>query len=506
MVPPIEWGRPESELDEVLGVPHTAVGPDALARLRATGADVRTDAEATAAASRDWWPLAQRWALAGRAPARPAVVVRPNDVPQLAAVLALADEEAIPVTVAGGRSGVCGGAVPVFGGIALDCLALAGLQEVDESSLLVTAGAGTFGPDLEAPLRERYGLSVGHLPQSIDLSTVGGWLACRGAGQYSTRYGKIEDLVAGLEVVLADGRLVRTGAMAGAGPRSAAGPDLTQLFVGSEGTLGVITAARLRAHPLPAAEVRRAWSFPSFAAGLEALRLTLRAGATPAVVRLYDAAESARTLKVEDAHVLVALDEGEAALVEATMGVLGAACGKTGARELPERLVGTWLEHRNDVSALGAVTRAGLVVDTVEVAAPWSELPALYEEAVGALSSVEGCLAASAHESHAYPDGACLYFTFAGRGAAPDDDGWASAYYAASWDAVMGAARRHGASISHHHGIGLVRGPYLEDALGEGFGVLRQLKEALDPRGILNPGKLGLASGFGAVPAIGSLP
>ncbi len=506
MVPPIEWGRPEHELEEVLPAPRTAVGPAALSRLQATGAQVRTDAEAAATASRDWWPLAQRWALRGRAPARPAVVVRPNDVAQLAAVLALADEEAIPVTVAGGRSGVCGGAVPLFGGIALDCLALAGLQEVDEASLLVTAGAGTFGPDLEASLQDGYGLSVGHLPQSIDISTVGGWLACRGAGQYSTRYGKIEDLVAGLEVVLADGRVVRTGAMAGAGPRSAAGPDLTQLFVGSEGTLGVITAARLRAHPLPVGELRRAWSFPSFAAGIEALRLTLRAGATPAVVRLYDRAESARTLKVEHANVLVALDEGEPALVEATMGVLGAACAEAGAGTLPESLVGTWLEHRNDVSALAALTRAGIVVDTVEVAAPWSQLPALYEDALAGLSSVEGCLSASAHESHAYPDGACLYFTFAGRGAVPDDDGWASAYYAASWDAVMGAARRHGASISHHHGIGLVRGPYLEDALGEGFGVLRRLKEALDPRGILNPGKLGLASPFGAAPAIGRMP
>ena len=129
----------------------------------------------------------------------------------------------------------------------------------------------------------------------MDLSTVGGWLACRGAGQYSTRYGKIEDMVIGLEVVLADGRIVHTE---GKGPRAATGPNLTQLFVGSEGTLGVITEARLRIHPLPSAQERRAFGFTSFAAGLEACRMILRRGATPAVLRLYDQTESDRNFEL----------------------------------------------------------------------------------------------------------------------------------------------------------------------------------------------------------------
>src|SRR6266550_1373929 len=136
------------------------------------------------------------------------------------------------------------------------------------------------------------------------ISTVGGWLACRSAGQYSTRYGKIEDMVVGLEVALADGRLVTTG---GRAPRSAVGPDLTQLFVGSEGTLGVITAARLRARPVPPAERRAAYAFSegagadgadSFTAGLDACRRILRRGATPAVLRLYDHREAKRSYSV----------------------------------------------------------------------------------------------------------------------------------------------------------------------------------------------------------------
>ena len=158
------------------------------------------------------------------------------------------------------------------------------------TSGVVEVAAGTFGPDLEPELRAEHGLTIGHFPQSFDLATVGGWVACRGAGQYSTRYGKIEDMVVGLEVVLADGTVIRTGG----GPASAVGPDLNQLFTGSEGTLGVITRVWLRAHPVPAAERRAAYSVSTFGAAVEACRTTLRRGATPAVLRLYDADEAAR--------------------------------------------------------------------------------------------------------------------------------------------------------------------------------------------------------------------
>jgi alkyldihydroxyacetonephosphate synthase len=504
--PPIEWGRAASELTDVFAVTGGEPGAAFVDQLRSTGAAVATADDVRAEASRDWWPLAQRWALEGRAPARPAAVVTPTSVEQVSAVLRLANEAKVPITAAAGRSGVCGGSVPLFGGIALDCCGLAGISSVDEESLLVTVDAGTFGPELESELHDQHGLTIGHLPQSMSLATVGGWVACRGAGQYSTRYGKIEDIVAGLEVVLADGRVVRTGAMAGAGPRSAMGPDLTQLFVGSEGILGVITSVALRAHPVAAHEVRAAFSFSSFDQGIEALRHTLRLGATPAVLRLYDQTESARTFEIGDANVLIALDEGHPPIVDAAMGVLQAECAARGGTPLPDGLVDQWLTHRNDVSALASVTRAGIVVDTIEVAAPWSHLRALYRDAVDALTAVDGCLAASAHESHAYLDGACLYFTFAGRGQDPADNEWAEDYYRRSWAAVMAATRQHHGSISHHHGIGIVRGPYLAEALGEGFGVLESLKAALDPAGILNPGKLGLSSAFGSPPFTAAAP
>jgi alkyldihydroxyacetonephosphate synthase len=438
-------------------------------------------------AGRDWWPLALTWARAAVVPALPAAVVRPLSAGDVAAVLRVCNEAGVPVTVAGGRSGVCGGAVPAFGGVAVDLTPLSGVTDIDDVSLRVAVLPGTFGDALEAALRSA-GLTLGHWPQSIELSTVGGWLACRSAGQYSTRYGKVEDMAVGLDVVLADGSVVRTG---GNAPRAAAGPDLTQLFVGSEGTLAVITAAVLRAHPAPLLERRAAFAFAAFRDGLDACRRALRRGARPAVLRLYDDAESGRSFDVA-ANVLIVLDEGDPAIVDATMAVVEAECA--GARALDAALVGEWLVHRNDTSALGALVAHGILVDTVEVAGPWAALPGLYDDAIAALRGIDGVIAATAHQSHAYTDGACLYFTWAAR---PQDD----AIYLRAWDAVIGATLAHGGAVSHHHGIGINRGRFMEQALGAGaFAVLQSLKGALDPRGILNPGKLGLQSPFGPPP------
>ncbi len=469
--------------------------------LRSTGADVAIDAAARAEAGRDWWPVAIGWAARGEVPAMAAAVVRPHSTEEVAAVLSVCNAARVPVTPAAGRSGVCGGTVPLYGGVSLDLTGVTGTFCVDEDSLLVDVSAGVFGPDLEAALRATgTGYTLGHWPQSMDLSTVGGWLACRGAGQYSTRYGKIEDMVVGLEVVLADGRVLRTE---GHAPRAATGPNLTQLFVGSEGTLGVITEARLVIHPLPPAEGRRAYGFDTVHDGLEACRRILRRGATPAVLRLYDEVESARNFSVEDTCLLVVLDEADVAIVDATLSVIDEECAA--ASRMDDDLVERWLSHRNDVSALAPLWRAGIVVDTVEVAGRWAVLEPLADSVLDALRALPGTLAASVHQSHAYPDGACLYFTFAGR---PPDDGndevgaaaWREAYYERAWEVATVAVMEKGAAISHHHGIGLNRSRFLAEALGGAFGVLEAVKSALDPAGILNPGKLGLPSAFGPAP------
>lgn len=449
-----------------------------------------TDVAATAEASRDWWPLAMHWSLAGQVLQRAALVARPTDTAQVAAVVAMCNDAGVPITAAGGRSGVLGASIPLFGGVLLDLTAMQGIVAVDTTSGVVEVLPGTFGPELETELRAGHGLTIGHFPQSFDIATVGGWVACRGAGQYSTRYGKIEQMVVGLEVVLANGSIVRTGGF----PAGAQGPDLTQLFVGSEGTLGIITRVWLKAHPVPPTEQRAAYAFPTFEAGLEACRRILRRGATPAVLRLYDAVESQRGQGGDGSYcVLLVLDEGDELLVAATMQVVALECAA--ATVLPTELVEKWMHHRNDTSALQALTRKGFVVDTLEIASPWSALPAIFAGVPAAMMAVPHARAATCHLSHSYLDGACLYFTFAATPPADEIE----TTYVALWDAGQRAVLAHGGNLSHHHGVGLNRARFVAEALGAAMPVLQSVKQALDPRGILNPGKMGLRTVFGEV-------
>ena len=468
---------PSSEVDAALLDELAAICP------------IVTDVAEVAEASRDWWPLAMHWSLAGAVPRRAAVVCSARTTEEVAAVVTAAARRGVPVTAAGGRSGVCGASVPLYGGIVLDTTAMQGVVSIDDDSLTVEVLPGTFGPDLEAAVGA-VGLTVGHFPQSFDIATVGGWVACRGAGQYSTRYGKIEDMVVGLEVVLADGSVARTGGA----PRAAAGPDLTQVFVGSEGTLGIVTRIWLRAHPRPPAERRSAWWFASLDQGIDACRRILRRGATPAVLRLYDGAESKRGHGGDGVRcALLVLDEGDPGLVDAGMAVVAEECRAAGADEGDVALVEAWMHHRNDTSALQALTHKGFVVDTMEIAAPWSRLSAIVEAAESALLAVPHARTATCHLSHSYLDGACVYFTFA---ATPPPEEVESTYRA-MWDAGTRAVLAAGGNLSHHHGVGVNRARFVAEALGTAFPVLVALKAALDPAGILNPGKMGLPGPHG---------
>ena len=443
-----------------------------------------TDASDKAQHVRDWWPLSLSWSLQNQVPQLPFVVCRPTTTHEVSALLAYCNTNHIPVTPSAGRSGVCGGAIPLAGGVALDMTSMQGIESVDEISGIVEVLAGTFGPDLEDAART-HGLTIGHYPQSVAISTVGGWVACRGAGQYSTRYGKIEDMVHALEAVLADGTVIRTGGA----PAGAVGPDLSQLLLGSEGTLAVITRVWLRAHPLPEVERRGAYVFEDLNSGFEACRRIIRAGATPAVLRLYDGSESKRSHGGNGTNAtLLVLDEGHEELVDATMSIVHDVCTSMGAHIGDVALVEAWTHHRNDTSGLQALTRKGYVVDTMEVAANWGHLESVVDAVETAMLAIPHARSATCHLSHSYIEGACLYFTFA---ATPPPEEF-EATYLALWNAGQHAALASGANLSHHHGIGYSRGQYMQEALGTGMTVLRAVKSALDPNGILNPGKLGL--------------
>lgn len=447
---------------------------------------VRADAAERRAHARDCWPRLALAERTGVSAPEPDVVVRPHSTAEVSAVLAWATGHGVPVTPYGAGSGVVGGAVATHGGILLDLSGLAGLVALDEVSGVATFRAGTLGPDVEAAVNAR-GWTVGHFPSSIMCSTVGGWVAARGAGQLSTRYGKAEDIVVGLEAVLPSGAVWRTLPA----PRTAAGPDLWRLLAGAEGTLGVVTEVTFRLHPLP--EVRRfgGWLFGSLGEGLDALRDVMRTGARPAVLRLYDELDTTLVLGRSGGVLLVTVCEGDPDVVAAEEAVLRRACAA--ATDVGSEPGEHWWAHRYDVSfnlprvLSGELLGPNGVADTIEVAALWSRLPGVYDAMQAAMS--EHASVVFAHVSHCYPEGASIYWSFAFDAASPEQ---ALARYDAVWAAAMDACRAAGGTIGHHHGVGQARAPWLAAELGAGWDVLRAVKRALDPAGVCNPGKLGL--------------
>ncbi|MYW60167.1 MULTISPECIES: FAD-binding oxidoreductase [unclassified Streptomyces] len=474
---------------------ETVTVPDGvLAELREAAAAVHVERAEVVARTRDWWAGSMIGETEGRPATPDAVVVEAADAGQVAAVLRICHAAGVPVTPSAGRSNVTGAALPVFGGVVLDVCRLDRITGFDAESNVVDVEAGMFGDLFEKQLQEEYGVTTGHWPSAFAVSTVGGWIACRGAGQLSTRYGKIEDMVVGVDVVHADGTRATYGDYA----RAAVGPDLRQLFVGSEGTLGVIVSARLRVHPLPAYAKAVAYGFRSFAEGLDACRAIMQRGATPAVLRLYDRLESGTHFGHPETNLLLIADEGDPALVDAGLAVASEVCAASGTELDGEAVFARWLDERMLVgkSSDGFTPGPGFVADTLEMAASWAALPVIYDEVVEAIESVPGTLAASAHQSHAYTDGACVYFSLRGDVEPAARRDW----YRAVWDAANAVLLRHRAALSHHHGCGLLRGPYLAESLGAGFATFAAVKAALDPEGILNPGKLGLPSRFGTSP------
>jgi alkyldihydroxyacetonephosphate synthase len=417
----------------------------------------------------------------------PACVVWPADADQVSAVMRIAGKWRVPVIPFGGGSGIVGGTTAVPGCISLDTKRLDRLR-IDPISLVAWAQAGIFGVDLERRLNAE-GVSLGHFPQSLHSSTVGGWVATRASGTFSTLHGNIEDRVVGIEVVLPDGEIVRTRPS----PRSATGPNLAELFLGSEGTLGVVTEVALWVHPVAERRVWSSYAFPTFRAGLDGVRETIQRGARPGVVRLYDAGETTQKFPALDLPggtcLLVLVYEGARELVEAQVALGDRACRAAGGVDLGGEPAERWWQTRYDTSGLVlANSRAGGVADAIEVAAFWRDLPDVYE-AMMAAAARHGAHA-YAHVSHVYPSGGGLYVIFS---AEAGDDAAAADRYRRIVDDLLAACTGAGGSISHHHGIGRGKAARLAAEHGEaGFEFLRAVKQAIDPRGIMNPGVLGL--------------
>jgi alkyldihydroxyacetonephosphate synthase len=465
------WFQP---LVDIVGEKHVLTGfPDKLAY------------------GRDRWPFGNMRYRFGHLPGSlPLAVIMPGSTEEVCSVLRLMHQERQPVIPYGAGSGVLGGAAPLDEGVVtIDMKRLNKVQDLDEVSKLVTVQGGMNGERLESYLNARR-LTTGHFPQSLHMSTVAGWVACRGAGQASSRYGKIEDIVAGLKIVLADGQLVTIKPA----PRRATGPGLMELFIGSEGTLGMIVEVTLRVWEYPEKEIVHGVGFSDYVSGLEALRLISQAGYRPAITRLYDAPESKNRIeKYSDYNQLPCLamlsfvGNPEMAALEERKCI--AIAESVGGRVCSSEPVHDWLRHRFE-SLSAKPASEGKLMDTIEMSAKWSAMSAVYEKTREAVLAVNPEAHVGAHWSHVYPDGACVYMTFIIPGG---DEEKAAREHGLIWDNVMQACMREGGSISHHHGVGYMRGKYMGEELGAaGLSALQAIKNALDPNHIMNPGKLGL--------------
>lgn len=449
---------------------------------------VSTSADLLTRRSMDTWPLPLvQLAVGGPNPAPPVCVLRPRDTAEVASALGFLHEQGIPVVPFGGGSGVTGGAAGAAGSVVLDVGAMDQILSLDETNLTVTVQPGVFQSHLEAWLNER-GYITGHYPQSVDVAQVGGLVATRSAGQFSTKYGNIEDLVMGLEAVLPSGETVRIKPV----PRRAAGPDLRQFWLGSEGTFGVITEVTLKIFPVPAERWMHAYGIPSMGEGLEIIRRIMREGWRPAVIRLHDATEAARSYQQvvrEGEAILLLLSEGPQGYAQTEGQALDRIVLAGGGRSIGPEPVEAWLHHRNDVHEFEQFIRMGFIVDTIEVAAGWNEISAIYHEVIHRLTTeVPELVVASGHSSHSYPQGTNLYFIIGAK--PPRVPQEVARVYWSIWSRVMEATLANSGTISHHHGIGKLRAPWLPDELGSSYVLLQRLKQAMDPQGLMNPGTL----------------
>lgn len=444
----------------------------------------------------------------GDAADAPDAVVSPDTHEQVVDVLGLCSARGIAVVPLGGGTSVVGGLRAGRPHIALSLRRMNALVDLDTTSAIAHVEPGITGPRLEALLAAR-GFTLGHLPQSWQRASIGGYVATRSSGQASTGYGRSDDMVESLTVATPEGSLDL-----GRGPSSAAGPDLRELFVGSEGSLGVITRVGLRVRRLPEERIYEGVLLPDFAAGREAFREAAQSRATADVMRLSDADETRTTLLMSapggvvgaalERYLRVRGIDGD----RASLAILGwegvdrdttrdrrsatwRVLKRHGAVSLGRRAGQSWRRHRFEGPFLrDALMDAGYLVETVETATSWAALPALHDAVNAALANALGPRPGPyvmSHVSHVYETGASLYTTVIAVADQSDPVGqWARAKRA-----VGDAIAAEGATITHHHAVGRDHAPWLEGEIGPlGIDVLRSVKDRVDPEGVMNPGNL----------------
>jgi alkyldihydroxyacetonephosphate synthase len=478
--PPVEIDLPDPRL------------PDAVTRELAGVCEIRSDRESRLRHARGKSTTDLLRMRSGDVSGVPDQVVFPATHDEVLAVLRICSESGIVVVPFGGGTSVVGGLEPRADAfLALDTREMSELLELDEESRTARFGPGLRGPEAEALLAER-GYTIGHFPQSFEYATLGGFAAARSSGQASAGYGRFDELVVAMEVATPAGTL-----SLGRAPRTATGPDLRQLLLGSEGAFGIITSVTVQVRPTPQVRIYEGWRFASFQDGAAVVRRLAQDGPKPTVLRLSDEAETAIGLAQPGeigsgsaGSLAIVGFEGAAPEVEDRQAAVAQTLKQAGAEFVPGAGEG-WVRDRYRGPYLrDALLDAGALADTLETATFWSSVPRLYEGVSGGLRdslSEQGTPpVVLCHISHVYAAGASLYFTVA---CAQSED--PVAQWRAAKDAAGEAILAAGGSISHHHGIGRDHLSFYQREVGElAIEAMRAVKQRLDPAGILNPGIL----------------
>jgi alkyldihydroxyacetonephosphate synthase len=441
----------------------------------------------------DYMWVPRMWIDRGRKPPLPEFVVLPGTVEEVAAVVELANVYRIPVIPWGGGSGSQGGIMPVYGGITLDLKRIDRVLETDETSQTVTAQSGINGYELECSLN-RAGYTLGHIPASLHSATLGGYIACRGSGVLSTKYGKIEDIVLSLQVVLPEGEVIRTLPL----PNHAAGPGILDLFVGAEGSYGVITEATLRIERLPEERRFQAFLFSSFSEGLEAGKRIMLERLEPALIRLYDEKETLKRIKkvlglsLDKGSYMIVGFEGRKALIDVQQRLAASLLKELGAKELSADIAWEWWKHRYNFYFPPYALDLPWMFGTMDTLCTFDKMENLYNTKKSRLEKGYAVwdLEYLAHLSHWYPWGVMIYDRFIIQNP-PEDADEALALHNEIWNVAVRTSIECGGVLNEHHGVGLKLARLMREQYGPAFKVLDGMKKSLDPHNILNPGKMG---------------
>ncbi len=440
----------------------------------------------------DYYWIPEMWHHRGYTPTRADYIVHPGSAEEVAKVLRIANTYKIPVTPWGGGSGSQGGALPVYGGIILDTKRMNKVLDIDTTTLSVTCETGINAQHLEWAV-EKAGYSTMHFPASIACATIGGFLAHRGTGVLSTKYGKIEDMVMSLEVVTPSGEIIHTLPV----PRHASGPDLTMMFLGSEGTLGVITKVTMKIHPIPEARKFHAFLFKDMHSAMVAGAGLMQSRQHPCAVRLYDEPETEHLIKrvlgidKKGAYLVFGFD-GPEKIVDLQMEEGCKICRNAGAAEdLGTEMGESWWQNRYKFFYPPYMFHMPQAFGTLDTVATFSNIEKVYWAMKNVVNENFPQARFIGHFSHWYDWGCMLYARFI-FDEFPEDPKEATLLYNRVWDLAIRAAIANGGVINEHHGVGLKLSRLMKELYGPAMKILQDLKKELDPNSIMNPGKLGL--------------